>query len=36
MTFIVNEGNTIFKTDSGGKPILTWPKDSDPPPGKFD
>lgn len=27
-TFIVNEGNTIFKQDAGGKPVLRYPLDS--------
>jgi len=26
-TYIVNEGNTIFKFDMGGKPMLRWPYD---------
>jgi len=26
-TYIVNEGNTILKRDSGGKPILRFPRD---------
>ncbi len=26
-TFSINEGNTIFKVDTGGKPILRWPLD---------
>lgn len=25
-TFIVNENNTIFRTDNGGKPLKRWPK----------
>jgi hypothetical protein len=27
-TYVVNEGNTIFKSDTGGKPILEFPSDS--------
>jgi hypothetical protein len=26
-TYVINEGNTIFKIDSGGKPVLKWPTD---------
>ena len=28
-TLIINEGNTVFKFDTGGKPVLRWPPDSD-------
>jgi hypothetical protein len=27
-TFIVNENNTVFKLDIGGKPVRHWPNDS--------
>ncbi len=27
-TFVINEGNTIIKFDTGGKPMLRWPSDT--------
>lgn len=27
MTFVINEGNTVHKFDTGGKPMLRWPTD---------
>ncbi|HYE99879.1 MAG TPA: DUF2950 family protein [Planctomycetota bacterium] len=27
-TFIINEGNTIYWTDTGGEPVLEWPDDA--------
>ena len=26
-TFTINEGNTIFKSDTRGKPVMSWPAD---------
>lgn len=28
-TFILNEGNTVFKRDTGGEPVLEWPSDKE-------
>jgi hypothetical protein len=33
-TFLINENNTVFKLDNGGKPAMAWPDDS--PPRKSD
>ena len=27
MTIILNEGNTLFKKDTQGQPVLEWPSD---------
>lgn len=29
MTFVINEGNTMFKRDTAGKPEEAWPQDSE-------
>ena len=28
-TFIINEGNTMFKADTQGEPVMEWPSDGD-------
>lgn len=30
LTYILNEGNTMFRGDFGGRPVLNWPRDDIP------